>query len=151
MTPARRARLAARNRESTGAGSADESVDTPDRYNGRSVRVYGFFSMAIEGRSMTDFEGLDLQSVEEDLDTETEGEASERVTLAVLDGSTPDEEWIEAIERGSVLVLNVEGDLNELAAGFARPIKEAGGDLMHFRGFLIVTPPGVSIDTDRLD
>ncbi|MDZ5810942.1 DUF5779 family protein, partial [Halorubrum sp. AD140] len=22
--------------------------------------------------------------------------------------------------------------------------------LMHFRGFLVVTPPGVSIDTDRL-
>jgi hypothetical protein len=48
-------------------------------------------------------------------------------------------------------VLNVEGDLNELAAGFARDIKEAGGQLMHFRGFLIVTPPGVSIDAERLE
>jgi len=26
-----------------------------------------------------------------------------------------------------------------------------GGELMHFRGFLVVvTPPGVTIDTDRL-
>jgi hypothetical protein len=47
-------------------------------------------------------------------------------------------------------VLAVEGDLNELAAGFARDVKEMGGDLMHFRGFLVVSPPGVEIGTDRL-
>jgi len=48
------------------------------------------------------------------------------------------------------LVLSVDGDLNELAAGFAREVKDMGGELMHFRGFLVVTPPGVTIDTDRL-
>lgn len=98
---------------------------------------------------MGDFEGLDLRSVEEDLDDGDDG-GSSRVVLAILDGSTPDEEWVEAVEAGDVLVMNVEGDLNELAAGFARDVKEAGGELMHFRGFLIVTPPGVSIDADRL-
>lgn len=98
---------------------------------------------------MSEFDGLDLRSVEEDLD-DGDDEGTSRVVLAILDGSTPDEEWVEAIEGGDVLVLNVAGDLNELAAGFARDVKDAGGDLMHFRGFLIVTPPGVSIDTERL-
>lgn len=98
---------------------------------------------------MSEFDGLDLRSVEEDLD-DGDDEGSSRVVLAILDGDTPDEEWVEAIEGGDVLVLNVAGDLNELAAGFARDVKDAGGDLMHFRGFLIVTPPGVSIDTERL-
>lgn len=99
---------------------------------------------------MADFEGLDLQSAEEDLAEDPDGDGSDRVTLGILDGTTPDEEWVEAIERGDVLVLNVDGDVNERAAGFARPIKEAGGELMHFRGFLVVTPPGVDIDADRL-
>jgi hypothetical protein len=58
---------------------------------------------------------------------------------------------VAAVERGQVLVLNVEGDLNELAAGFARDVKELGGELMHFRGFLVVSPPGVDIDSSRLD
>ncbi|MFC6973606.1 DUF5779 family protein [Halomicroarcula sp. GCM10025709] len=75
---------------------------------------------------------------------------SDRVVLGVLDGTTPDAEWVETVEDGAVLVLNVDGDLNRLAAGFARPVKEAGGELMHFRGFLVVTPPGVEIDADRL-
>jgi hypothetical protein len=100
---------------------------------------------------MADFDGLDLQAVEEDLDDGGATDGSDRVTLGVLDGTTDDQEWIEAIERRTVLVLNVEGDVNERAAGFARPIKEAGGELMHFRGFLVVTPPGVHIDADRLD
>ncbi|MFC7028197.1 DUF5779 family protein [Halomicroarcula sp. GCM10025324] len=100
---------------------------------------------------MSDFEGLDLQAVEDQMELDTDDEGSNRVVLGVLDGTTDDEEWIEAIEDGAVLVLNIDGDLNELAAGFARPITEAGGELMHFRGFLVVTPPGVSIDTDRLD
>jgi len=99
---------------------------------------------------MSDFDGLDLRSVEEDLDGDGDDEGSSRVVLAILDGTTPAEEWVQAIEAGDVLVMHVEGDLNELAADFARDVKDAGGDLMHFRGFLIVTPPGVSIDADRL-
>ncbi|WP_424004234.1 DUF5779 family protein [Haloarcula salina] len=100
---------------------------------------------------MSDFEGLDLQAVEDQMDEDSEGTGSNRVVLGVLDGSAPADQWIETIENGSVLVLNVEGDLNELAAGFARPVREAGGELMHFRGFLVVTPPGVSIDADLLE
>lgn len=100
---------------------------------------------------MSDFEGLDLRAVEDQMD-EGEGgdEGSGRVVLAVLDGSTPPEAWLDAIDDGAVLVLDVDGDVNELAADFARDVKEEGGELMHFRGFLIVTPPGVRIDTDRL-
>ena len=90
---------------------------------------------------------LDLQTAEGELD-DHDGEG--RVELGVLDGSTPPAEWVEAVSEGAVLVLAVEGDLNELAAGFARDVKELGGDLMHFRGFLVVSPPGVEIDTDRL-
>ncbi|MBV0901245.1 DUF5779 family protein [Haloarcula salina] len=100
---------------------------------------------------MSDFEGLDLQAVEDQMDDGGDGSGSDRVVLGVLDGSEPADQWIETIENGSVLVLNVDGDLNELAAGFARPVKEAGGELMHFRGFLVVTPPGVSIDADLLE
>lgn len=97
------------------------------------------------------FDGLDLQSVEDQLDDEHDGEAPNNVVLAILDGTTPPAEWVELVESGAVLVLSVEGELNELAAGFARDVKEGGGELMHFRGFLIVTPPGVHIDTDRLE
>jgi hypothetical protein len=68
----------------------------------------------------------------------------------VLDVKTASEEWITTVESGAALVLNVEGDLNELAAGFARDVREDGGELMHFRGFLVVTPPGIDIDADRL-
>ena len=100
---------------------------------------------------MGDFDGLDLQAVEDHLDEGDERGGSNRVVLGVLDGTTPPEEWVEVFDSGAVLVLNVEGDLNELAAGFARDIKEAGGHIMHFRGFLIVTPPGTDIDTDRLE
>lgn len=99
---------------------------------------------------MSDFDGLDLQSVEQELEDEDDGGRSSRVVLGILDGSTPDEEWLETVGDGAVLVLDVSGDLNELAAGFARDVKEAGGELMHFRGFLVVTPPGVDIDADRL-
>jgi len=100
---------------------------------------------------MSDFDGLDLQSVEDHLDDESGGHGSTRVVLGVLDGTTDPAEWLSAVESRSVLVLNVDGDLNELAAPFARDIKEAGGALMHFRGFLVVTPPGVDIDADRLE
>jgi hypothetical protein len=100
---------------------------------------------------MADFDGLDLQSVEAELDEDSESDGSDRVVLGVLDGTTDPAEWIETVDSGATLVLNVEGDLNELAAGFARDVKEGGGELMHFRDFLIVTPPGVDIDAERLE
>jgi hypothetical protein len=96
---------------------------------------------------MADFD-LDLRAAESELGEATEGDY--RMELAVLDGTTPAEEWIDAVETGTVLVLAVEGDLNELAAGFARDVRDAGGALVHFRGFLIVAPPDVEVDTDRL-
>lgn len=96
---------------------------------------------------MDEFEGLDLQAVEEQLD---DPEPGARVVLDVLDGTTPPGEWVELVDSGAVLVLSVEGNLNELAAGFAREIRDGGGGLMHFRGFLVVTPAGVDIDADRL-
>lgn len=100
---------------------------------------------------MSDFD-LDLRAVEEEI---TEAEADEegdggRIVLDVLDGSTDDEEWVELLETGNVLVLNVAGDVNELAAGFAREVRDGGGELVHFRGFLIVAPPGIDVDRDRL-
>jgi len=98
---------------------------------------------------MSEFDGLDLQSVEDQLEEESSG-GSNRVVLGVLDGTTPPSEWVDLFESGNVLVLHVEGDLNERAAGFAGDIKDAGGGIMHFRGFLIVTPPAVSIDANRL-
>jgi non-ribosomal peptide synthetase component F len=90
---------------------------------------------------------LDLQTAEGELDELEEGG---RVVLGVLDGSTDDEDWIDHVENDDVLVLNVEGDLNELAAGFARDVRDMGGELMHFRDFLVISPPGREIDTDRL-
>ncbi len=95
---------------------------------------------------MGDFE-LDLQTAEGELD---DPDVSGQVVLGVLDGTTDPEEWIEHVENDDVLVLNVEGDLNELAAGFARDIRDLGGELMHFRGFLVVSPPGREIDSERL-
>lgn len=91
---------------------------------------------------------LDLQAVEEQMDDDGEGGA--HIVLGVLDGSTPDQEWVAEVENGAVLVLAVEGEVNELASGFARDITALGGDLVHFREFLLVAPPGVVIDTDRL-
>ena len=101
---------------------------------------------------MEEFDGLDLQSVEDQLETGTDDAplASDRVVLDVLDGTTPPEEWIQLVASGAVLVLHVDGDLNELAAGFARDIRDGGGSLVHFRGFLIVTPATVDIDAERL-
>jgi hypothetical protein len=92
---------------------------------------------------------LDLQAAEGEMDEPTP-KAFDRVELGVLDGSDDPEEWVAAVRDGAVLVLDVEGDLNELAAGFARDVRELGGELMHFRGFLVVSPPDVEIDTDRL-
>ncbi|WP_435184492.1 DUF5779 family protein [Halobellus sp. EA9] len=94
---------------------------------------------------MSEF-NLNLSAAEEHLEDDVEGE----VVLGVLDGTTADEEWIDTVEQGNVLVLAVEGDLNELANGFARPVKDVGGNLTHFRRFLVVSPPGVEINTERL-
>jgi hypothetical protein len=97
---------------------------------------------------MSDGFNLDLRRAEEEIDIPEDFEGG--VTLGVLDGATSDSEWRSEIERGNVLFLAVEGDLNELAAGFAGDVKDAGGTLMHFREFLVVAPPGVDIDADRL-
>jgi hypothetical protein len=93
---------------------------------------------------MSDF-NLNLSEAEEHLDDEDTD-----VVLGTLDGSTPAEEWIDAVRSGNVLVLAVEGDLNELAKGFARPVRDLGGGLTHFRQFLVVTPPDVEVDSSRL-
>ncbi|WP_299237023.1 DUF5779 family protein [Natronomonas sp.] len=95
---------------------------------------------------MSDFD-LDLQTAEGELD---DPETGGQVVLGVLDGETQPETWIDHVRRDNVLVLDVDGDLNELAAGFAREIRDLGGELMHFRGFLIVSPPGREIDADRI-
>jgi hypothetical protein len=96
---------------------------------------------------MSDWD-LDLRDAEEKMD-EAFATAGD-VVLGVLDGTTDPEEWVRTVDYGNTLVLSIEGDLNELAAPFARDVKDMDGELMHFRGFLVVTPPGVSIDTDRL-
>jgi len=99
---------------------------------------------------MTDF-SLDLGAVEDQIEEDDDGEAlGGEVVLGVLDGTTDPGEWSETVLRGNVLVLAVEGEINGLAAGFARDVRDGGGELVHFRGFLVVSPPGVSIDTDRL-
>jgi len=95
---------------------------------------------------MTEFD-LDLRAVEDQIEPDPE---ETRVELGVLDGSTDPEEWVTAVEDDRLLVLAVEGDVNERAAGFAREVTEAGGDVVHFRGFLVVAPPGVGVDTERL-
>lgn len=96
---------------------------------------------------MGDFD-LDLQSAESEFD---EGDDGDSVVLGVLDGETPSEEWTALVEAGHVLVLDVDGDLTDLAEGFAPEVKQLGGELMHFRGFLVVTPADRDIDTTRLD
>ena len=96
---------------------------------------------------MSDWD-LDLRDAEEQMDEAFA--AGGDVVLGVLDGTTDPEAWVRSVDYGNTLVLSIEGDLNELAAPFARDVKDMDGELMHFRGFLVVTPPGVSIDTDRL-
>lgn len=95
---------------------------------------------------MSNFD-LDLRSAEEHLDS---ADVDGRVVLGILDGSTDPKVWVETVADGNVLFLSVEGDLNRLAAGFARDVRDMGGQLMHFRQFLVVAPPDVDIDTDRL-
>jgi hypothetical protein len=104
---------------------------------------------------MSDFD-LDLRSVEEQLeDAESDdggdgGGGGGDIVLGVLDGTTPAGEWVAELEAGAALVLAVEGDLNELAGGLAEGTTELGGDLLQFREFLVVVPPGVDIDRSRL-
>ena len=94
---------------------------------------------------MADFD-LDLGAIEQEIDSDRE----QRVVLGVLDGETPGEDWLEAVARGDVLVLAVEGRLTDLAEAFAPEVRDAGGSVVHFREFLIVAPPDVEIDTERL-
>ena len=98
---------------------------------------------------MTEFD-LDLRAVEDQIDEEERKERETRVELGMLDGTTPAEEWVTAVEDDRLLVLSVDGDVNERAAGFAREVTERGGEIVHFRGFLVVAPPDVGVDTDRL-
>ncbi|WP_458188657.1 DUF5779 family protein [Haladaptatus sp. NG-WS-4] len=95
--------------------------------------------------SNPDFD-LDLQSAEQEMDFA----AGERILLGVLDGTTPVAKRIDAIDHGNVLVLAIDGDLNELAADLAPAVKERGGNLVHFRKFLIISPPELEIDTSEL-
>jgi hypothetical protein len=97
---------------------------------------------------MADFD-LDLGAIEEEMEDEANAE-SRRVVLGILDGDTPPQEWVDVVGDGNVLVLAIEGRLDDLAGEFAPDIDEAGGSLVHFRDFLIVAPPSVTIDTDRL-
>ncbi|MWG35700.1 DUF5779 family protein [Halomarina oriensis] len=97
---------------------------------------------------MGNFE-LDLGAVEREISDDEA--ASGEIVLGILDGETGAAEWQRLVRNGAVLVLSVDGELRELAAGFARDVRDMGGHLVHFRGFLIVSPPGVLIDTDRLD
>jgi len=97
---------------------------------------------------MSDGFNLDLRNAEEEIDVPESFDGS--VVLGVLDGTTPDGEWLDEVDDGNVLLLAVDGDLNDLAAGFAGDVKETGGTLMHFREFLVVAPPGVGVDADRL-
>ncbi len=89
---------------------------------------------------------LDLGTIEQEIDDD----GDRRVVLGVLDGSTPGERWIEEVAAGNVLVLYVDGNLTELAADFAAPVRDGGGSVVHFRNFLVVSPPDVEVDTDRL-
>jgi len=100
---------------------------------------------------MSDGFDLDLRNAEAEMDETAGGDGQAgRVVLGVLDGTTPPEEWIETVVAGNVLLLSVDGDLNELAAPFAADVQEAGGSLMHFRDFLVLAPPGVDVDADRV-
>ncbi len=89
---------------------------------------------------------LDLESVEEGLDLSTD----QKIILGFLDGSVPESEWISELELGNVLVLQIKGELEALIQEIAPHIKENGGSIVHFRGFLIITPSTISVDNTRL-
>lgn len=94
---------------------------------------------------MADFD-LDLGAIEDEMDADRD----RQVVLGVLDGETPGEEWLETVAAGDVLVLSIDGTLTDLAADFAPEVRDAGGSVVHFRDFLIVAPPDVDVDTERL-
>lgn len=95
---------------------------------------------------------LDLQTVEQEIEEndDEDDQTDRRIVLGTLDGTTDERDWFEVVDRGDVLVLAVEGELSELAADLVPRVKERGGNLVHFREFLIVTPAGVSVDSSRL-
>lgn len=120
---------------------------TPSSYLNLSVRGRTLLRRPRLSWAVSDFD-LDLRAAEEQLDDEHEGSGD--VTIAVLDGSTDTEQWVSMVADGQTLLLAVDGDLNALAAPFAREVTEMGGTLTHFRDKLVVTPPGVDVDTSRL-
>ena len=89
---------------------------------------------------------LDLESVEEALDLPSD----QKIVLGFLDGSVPESEWIIELELENILVLQIKGELEDLIQEIAPHIKENGGSIVHFRGFLIITPPAISVDNTRL-
>lgn len=91
---------------------------------------------------------LDLRTVEDEID-DPDGD-DPGVVLGVLDGRTSASEWLSAVENGKVLVLAVDGDLNRLAGRFAGDVSELGGDLISFREMLVVVPPDVTLDAERI-
>ncbi|WP_135827241.1 DUF5779 family protein [Halorussus ruber] len=96
---------------------------------------------------------LDLQTVEQEIEDSADGDDGQTdrsIVLGTLDGTTDEREWFEVVDRGDVLVLAVEGDLPELAEDLVPRVKERGGNLVHFREFLLVTPASVSVDSSRL-
>lgn len=93
---------------------------------------------------MGDFD-LDLGSIEENIE-----EGDRRVILDILEESTSGDTWVADVTDGNIIVLHVIGELDEVVGGFAEKINSIGGSIVHFRSFLILTPPGVEIDTDRL-
>lgn len=105
----------------------------------------GLFTPSRRREVMTEFD-LDLGAIEQDMDEGRERE----VILGLLDGTTPGEDWVDAVAAGNVLVLAVDGLLTDLAADFAPQIREGGGSVVHFRDFLVVAPPDVDVDTSRL-
>jgi len=96
---------------------------------------------------MSDWD-LDLRDAEEQMDEAFA--AAGDVVLGVLDGTTdPRRVGPQHRLRQHPRVVRRRRP-QRTRRGFAREVKDMGGELMHFRGFLVVTPPGVTIDTDRL-
>tara|TARA_A100001037_G_scaffold305907_1_gene347992 strand:- start:2336 stop:2623 length:288 start_codon:yes stop_codon:yes gene_type:complete len=89
---------------------------------------------------------LDLESVEEALDLSSD----QKLVLGFLDGVTPESEWINELELGNVLILQIKGELETLIQEIAPYVKDKGGTAMRFREFLILSPPNISVDNTRL-
>ena len=117
-----------------------------NRARGRTLKRGDTVGRIVSGNDDSGFT-LDLEDAEEALDEE--GVVGD-IVLGVLDGTTESDEWIRNVEYGNVLVLDIQGDLNELAQELAAAVSEMGGNLTRFRGFLVVSPPDVEIDASRL-